>query len=102
MKFLSLLAFLAASTVQAGENPKCVLSAIEGYGNCKTFYYVSGASDALWCVSESDCLKVFPEPTLSPTEPPVSVSAVEAAVSSSTKAQASSSVLLVAAIVALW
>eukprot|EP00531_Pseudo-nitzschia_arenysensis_P003558 CAMPEP_0116139724 /NCGR_PEP_ID=MMETSP0329-20121206/13463_1 /TAXON_ID=697910 /ORGANISM="Pseudo-nitzschia arenysensis, Strain B593" /LENGTH=111 /DNA_ID=CAMNT_0003634783 /DNA_START=57 /DNA_END=392 /DNA_ORIENTATION=- len=111
MKFgLSSATLIAVLATASGENPDCKLSAVDGYYNCKTAFYVSGAgSDALWCVSESDCLKVFPEPTslptLMPTEAPIAISSVEQAIiSSSTMAKATSAALLVVAatMAALW
>ncbi len=103
LSFATLIGFLATASVQAGENPDCKLAATDGYYNCKNAFYVSGAgSDALWCVSESDCLKVFPEPTslptLMPTESPVAITSVEQAIlSSSTMAKATSAALVAAA-----
>ena len=110
MKFgLSLLATaILAATVQAGENPDCKLTATDGYGNCKNTYFVNGeGSDVIWCVSRSDCEKVFPQytpaPTANPTNAPVAISSIEEAVtSSSTMARASKAAYLAAAVAALW
>ena len=121
MKFdlsLSTLAILAAATsVHAGEPPVCqVRGDVPGFENCKNYFFVNGkASDMLWCLSKSDCLKVFPEPTPIPTpEPtqapvplpapaPVQIASAEQALeSTSTMARASGAALLVAAVAALF
>ncbi len=74
MKFALVSAFLACaclSAVQAGKNPDCKVSDVDGYYNCKRYFFVNGAgSDALWCVNELDCFKVFPAPTPLPTPKP--------------------------------
>ena len=117
MKFdlsLSTLAILAAATsVHAGEPPVCqVRGDVPGFENCKNYFFVNGkASDMLWCLSKSDCLKVFleptpiptPEPTQVPVPAPVQIASAEQALeSTSTMARASGAALLVAAVAALF
>ena len=104
MKFASVVAFLAISAVQAGENPDCKLGDFAGYYNCKRHFFVSGASsDALWCANKIDCLKVFPAPTPlptpnPPTEAPISIAALQSFSSAGTlTTTVSTAVLLISA-----
>mmetsp|Transcript_28950 Transcript_28950/g.62340 ORF Transcript_28950/g.62340 Transcript_28950/m.62340 type:complete len:128 (+) Transcript_28950:72-455(+) len=65
MKVISAICFavLAVTTTTVTAVPQCSPNETEGYLNCKSGFQVSGSgSDALWCISESDCAAVFPTP----------------------------------------
>eukprot|EP00536_Pseudo-nitzschia_multiseries_P004221 jgi/Psemu1/302437/fgenesh1_kg.69_\ len=60
MKTISAIC-LAMLTVATVAQPQCSVQQTDGYQNCKTGFHVNGkGSDALWCASEPDCVKVFP------------------------------------------
>lgn len=60
---------LAVLATAANAVPLCSPNETEGYENCKTGFQVGGSgSDALWCASETDCVRVFPPASMSPPE----------------------------------
>ena len=85
---LVLATLLVVATPVDATVPLCVVTDTEGYGNCKSAFYVSGrGSDVLWCKTEADCIKVFPPQTPPPItveeSVPLEVDAIEEALESS-------------------
>ena len=85
---LVLATLLVVATTVDAATPDCQVNDVEGYGNCKTEFFVNGSgSDVLFCKTEADCTKVFPQrtpPTITAEESvPLKVDAIEEAMESS-------------------
>mmetsp|Transcript_557 Transcript_557/g.1372 ORF Transcript_557/g.1372 Transcript_557/m.1372 type:complete len:122 (+) Transcript_557:59-424(+) len=111
---------VAVLTAAVSAQPQCSPNPTPGYKNCKGGFYVNGrGSDALWCMSEDDCFKVFPgyEPNLAsepwkpeakidpappaPAERESKVDGVQEAVSAASSVTAASALVAASAVAAI-